>query len=157
MQIYIKHCKRIGPYVKFYKQQIEYYNCTACKILQNEIGLILPIFTNDKRQKRGIFATILGSIASNVISLAYEGILSFLHHKRHKAIHKVVKVMEKGTDMQHNRVYHREDTMIMYDTYNSDTLMDLIETMHKMHNITTLREKIFAGTMHKWLKEQLIN
>ena len=59
--------------------------------------------------------------------------------------------------MQHNRVYHLEDTMIMYGTCNSDTLMDLIKTVHKMHNVTTLREKIFAGTMHKWLKEQLIN
>ena len=59
--------------------------------------------------------------------------------------------------MQCNRVFYLEDTMIMYGTYNSDMLMDLIETVHKMHKVTTLREKIFAGTMHKWLKEQLIN
>ena len=26
---YIQHCRRIAPYVKFYKQQIEYYNQTA--------------------------------------------------------------------------------------------------------------------------------
>ena len=42
MQRYIKHCKRIAPYVEFYKKQIGYYNCTAHVILQNEIGLILP-------------------------------------------------------------------------------------------------------------------
>ena len=130
MQQYIKHCKRIAPYVKCYKKQIEYYNCTAYNILQNEIGLILPTF--GKRQKRFI-ATILGSIASSVIGLAFKGISSFLHHKRHKALDKAVKVIEKRTDMQHNRVYHLEDTMIMYGKYNSDTLMDLIETVHKMH------------------------
>ena len=39
---YIRHCRRITPYVKFYKQQIDYYNWTAYNILQNEIGLILP-------------------------------------------------------------------------------------------------------------------
>ena len=44
MQRYIKHCKRIAPYIKFYKKQIRYYNCTAYEILQNEIGSILPIF-----------------------------------------------------------------------------------------------------------------
>ena len=66
MQRYIKHCKRIAPYVKFYKKQIDYYNHTAYEILQNEIGLILPSFTNYKRQKRGIIATVLGSIASSV-------------------------------------------------------------------------------------------
>ena len=59
--------------------------------------------------------------------------------------------------MQYNRVYHLEDTMIIYGTYNSDMLMDLIETVHKMHDITTLREKIFLGTMPRWLKEQLMN
>ena len=125
--------------------------------MQNEIVLILPIFTIDKRQKRGIIATVLGSIASGVIALAYEGISSFLHQKRHKALHKAVKVIGKRTNMQCNRVFHLEGTMIMYGTYNSDMLMDLIKTVHKMHNVNTLREKIFAGTMHKWLKEQLIN
>ena len=32
---YIKHCRRIAPYVKFYKQQIDYYNYTAYNLLQN--------------------------------------------------------------------------------------------------------------------------
>ena len=99
----------------------------------------------------------MGGIASSVIGLAFKGISSFLHHKRHKALHKAVKVIEKRNDMQHNRVYQLEDTMIMYGTYNSDMLMDLIETVHKMHNITMWKEKIFVGTMHKWLKDQLIN
>ena len=154
MQWYIKHCKRIAPYVKFYKKQIEYYNHIAYEILENEIGLILPTF--GKRRKR-FLATVLGSIASSVISLAFEGISSFLHHKRHKTLNKAVKVIEKRVNMQHNRVYYLEDTMIMYGKYNSDTLMDLIETVHKMHNITTWKEKIFVGTMDKWLKNQLTN
>ena len=126
---------------------------TAYKILQNEIGLILP--TVGKRQKRFI-ATILEIIASRVIILAFKGISSFLHHKRYKALCKVVKVIEKRVDMHHNRVYHLKDTMIMYSKCNSDTLMDLIET-HKMHNVTTWKEKIFVGTMHKRLKDQLIH
>ena len=64
MQKYIKHCKRITPYAKFYKKLIEYYNHTAYKILQNEIGLILPDFNNNNRWKRFV-AMILGSIASS--------------------------------------------------------------------------------------------
>ena len=46
---YIRHCRRITPYVKFYKQQIDYYNWTTYNILQNEIGLILPSFNNRKK------------------------------------------------------------------------------------------------------------
>ena len=84
-------------------------------------------------------ASILGGIAFSVIGLAYEGISSFLHHKRKKALHKAVKVMEKKTDLQHNKIHHLEDTMIMYGIYNSDTLTELIKTVHKMHNTTSWR------------------
>ena len=46
---YIRHCRRIAPYVKFYKQQIDYYNQTAYNLLQNEIGLIFPNLNNRKK------------------------------------------------------------------------------------------------------------
>ena len=86
-------------FVEFYKRQIEYYNITAYKILTKDIGLILSTFLTEKRSKRGaILASVLEGIASSIIGLAYEGISSFLHDKRHKALHKTVKVMEKKTD-----------------------------------------------------------
>ena len=101
--------------------------------MTNDIGKILPKFLTDNRQKCGaILASILGSVASSIIGLAYEGISSFLHHKRHKALHKAVAVMNKKTDVQRNRIHHLEDTMIMYGVYNSDTLTDLVDTVHRM-------------------------
>ena len=109
------------------------------------MGKILPKFPTDKRQKCGaILASILGSVASSVIGLADEGISSFLHHKRHKALHKAVAVMNKKTNIQCNRIHHLEDTMIMHGVYNSDTLKDLIDTVHRMQNFTTWNEKTFA-------------
>ena len=45
MQKYLKHCQRILPYVRLYQKQVQYYNHTAYNILQNEINLILPTFT----------------------------------------------------------------------------------------------------------------
>ena len=86
----------------------------------------------------------MGTVASKIIGLAFEGISSFLHHKRHKALHKAVKEV----NMEHNRVYHLEDTMIMYSKYNSDTLMNLIDTVLRMHNIITWKERLFVGKMN---------
>ena len=135
---------KIMPYAQLYQRQIQYYNHTAYDTLANDIGKILPKFLTNCRLKRGaILASILGSIASSVIGLAYEGISSFLHHKRHKALHKAVAVMDKKTNIQHNRIHHLEDTMIMYGVYNSDTLTDLIDTVHRMQNFTTWNEKTF--------------
>ena len=49
----------------------------------------------------------------------------------------MVNIINSKVDIDHNRVSHLEDTMIMYGKYNSDTLMDLINTVHQMHNFTT--------------------
>ena len=85
---YVKHCRRIAPYVKFYKQQIDYYNQTAYELLQNKIGLILPNLNNRKKR---FLTTILGTIVTKVVNLAFEGISSILHHKQYKALQKAVK------------------------------------------------------------------
>ena len=144
-----KHCLRIAPYISFYQRQITSYNLTVHRILTKDIGLILLNFPTNKRPKqRAMLASVLGSIiASSVIGLAHEGISSFLHHKRHKALNKAVTVIKKKMDLQKNQIHHLEDTMIMYGVYNSDTLTALIRTVQNMQNITTWKEKTFAGKL----------
>ena len=94
---------KIAPYAQLYQRQVQYYNKTAYDTLANDIGKILPRFPTNNRHKHGaILTTILGSVASKVIGLAYEGISSFLHHKRHKALHKAVAIMNKKSNVQHN-------------------------------------------------------
>ena len=63
--------------------------------------------------------------------------------------------MKEKADLQHNRVYHLEDTMIMYSKYNSDMLMDLINTVHHMQNLPSWKEEMFVGTMTEWVKKEL--
>ena len=118
------------------------------------MGLILPSFNNNNRKKR-FLTTILGTIASKVLALAFEGISGFLHHKRHKALQKAVNVINTKLEIDHTRVYHLEDTTTMYGKYNSDTLMELVKTVHQMQNVTTWKEKIFVSEMNEWLKNKL--
>ena len=47
--------------------------------------------------------------------------------------------------------------MVMYSVYNSDTLEDLIDTVHKLHNRTTWNEKLFAGQIDNWYKYYLLS
>ena len=144
---------KIMLYAQLYQRQIQYYNQTAYDTLTNDIGKILPKFLTNNRQKCGaILASILGSVASKVIGLACDGISSFLHHKRHRALHKTIAVMNKKTDIQSNRIHYLEDTMIMYGVYKSDTLTDHIDTVHRMQNFTTWNEKTFTGKLHDWME-----
>ena len=143
-----RHCLRIAPYVDFYQRQIMYYNLTAYRILTRDIGLILLTYPTVKRLKQGaILASVLGGIASSIIGLAHEGISSFLHHKTHKALNKAVTVIEKKTNLQKHQIHYLENTMIMYGIYNSDTLTTLINTVQNMQNVTTWKERTFAGKL----------
>ena len=71
----VTFCKKIEPFVLYYKRLIKSYNNTAHNILENEINLILPQIP--RKQKCGIITTLVSSF----IGLAYGGISSFLHHK----------------------------------------------------------------------------
>ena len=43
---------------------------------------------------------------SGFIGLALKGILSILHNRKHKALHKAVYAMSSKTDIQRNKLMH---------------------------------------------------
>ena len=53
--------------------------------------------------------------------------------------------MENKADIKHSKIFHLEDSVVMYGIYNSDTLEDLIDTVHRLHNKSTWNERLFAG------------
>ena len=139
MKDLLLYCAQLRPYMAFYKMQIKACKATAHQILKNEIDLNLPKFY--ERQKKGIFSVII----TGFIGLAFEGISSFLHHKRHKALHKAVKAMSISMDMQRNKLMHLENTLVMYGIYNADTLENCVKTVHTLHSRQTLYEGLFVG------------
>ena len=124
------YCAKLRQYMVFYKMQIKANNSTTHHILKNEVDLILLIFPEGQKNKRGIFSTII----IGFISLTFEGMSSFLHNKRHKALHKAVKVTSIQTDIQRNKLMHLENTLVMYRIYNTDTLEKLVKTVHVLHS-----------------------
>ena len=73
---------------------------------------------------------------------------SFLHIRRHKALHKAVKAMETKTNIQHNKLMQLEYSVVMYGVYNSETLEKPIDMVYHMHDITTANEKLFPGQLN---------
>ena len=43
----------------------------------------------------------------------------------------------------------------MYDKYNSDALIESVNKVHHMQNVTTWKEKVFISEMNEWLKHKL--
>ena len=105
--------------------------------MENEIKPLLP---QRPRQKCGIVTTLV----SGVIGLAYEGISSFLQRKCENALQKAMLAMKNEADIQHNKLLKLDNTMLMYGIYNANTLEKLINTVQKIHNVTSSHEKLFA-------------
>ena len=95
----------------------------------------------EQRKKRIIFGTII----SGFIGLAFEGISSFLHHKRYKALHKAVKAMPISMDMPRNKLMHLENALVMYGIYNTETLEKLVKAVQVIHSRQSLNEGLFSG------------
>ena len=145
------YCKNIIPYMYLYKHQMEYYEKTVYNILEKDIGLILPKFenremnVNQKHQKRQIISALI----SGFIGLAFEGISSFLQHKQEQALQQAMHTMNKRVNIEQNRIFHLEDSMIMYGIYNVDTLEKWIQMVHKMNNRSVWFEKLYVGHVNK--------
>ena len=131
-------CKKIEPFVNYYKRLITSYNNATHSMLKNEINLILPQIP--QKQKCEIISTLVSSF----IGLAYEGISCFLHHKRNKALHKAVEAVNSKIYIQCNKLMQVENSMFMYVIYNTETLEKLIKMVHDIHNTTSFHERLFA-------------
>ena len=77
--------------------------------------------------------------------MAYEGISSFLQHKRNNTLHKAVNAMNNKANIQCNKLMKLDDTRLMYGIYTTETLEKLIKTVHEIHNTMSSHEKLFAG------------
>ena len=124
-------CKKIEPFVTYCKGLMKSYNNTVHNILEKKINLLLPQIC--RVQKCGN----MNMLVSSFIGLAYEGISNFLQNKRNKALHKAITAMDSKADIQHNRLMHLENSMLMYGVYNAETLEKLIKIVHNIHNTST--------------------
>ena len=89
-------CKKIEPFVLYYKRLIKSCNNMPQNILENEINFTLPQIP--KKQKCGIITMLVSSL----LGLAYEGISSSLNHKQNKALHKAGRAVDSKTTIQCN-------------------------------------------------------
>ena len=58
---------------------------------------------------------------------------------------KAVRAMDSKTTIQCNKLMQLGYSMLMYGVYNTKTLEKCINTVHNIHNTTSLHEKLFAG------------
>ena len=132
------YCNKIKPFVSHYCKLVKSYDATAYNILTNEIRLLLPHVSKQK-------CRLVSTLVSGFIGLAYEGISSFLQRKQEDALQKAMIAMNNEVNFQCNKLLKLDNTMLMYRIDNAETLEKLINTVQKIHNVTSTHERLFAG------------
>ena len=108
--------------------------------------MILPNFPKNRKEKRGIIV----SLVMGFIRLACEGISSYLYNKRQKALKKAFIEMKNQVNLEQNKIFHLEDSMVMCGIYNSDTLKKLIQC------IKCIIKQIGMGN-YLWVNKKLVS
>ena len=52
--------------------------------------------------------------------------------------------MDSKTTIQCNKLIQLENSVLMYGVYNAETSEKLINTVHNIHNTTSLHERLFV-------------
>ena len=141
----------------FYKMQINTHNKTMHHILKTKVDLILPKFPEGWKIKRGMFSAII----SGFVGFTFEGISSFFHNRRYKALHTAVNAMSIKTDIQRNKLMHLENTLLIYGVYNAETLERLVKQYthyiadkHYMKTYSQVRHQLHMNTIHKCMANE---
>ena len=71
-------------------------------------------------------------------------VYSVSYTTKNKALHETVRVMDSKTTIQCNKLMQLVNSMLMYGVYNAEMLEKLINTVHNIHNTTSLHERLFA-------------
>ena len=79
--------------------------------------MTFPSLKNE-REKRGIVTTLV----TDFIGLAYEGMSSYLHNKRQKALQKAFDPMERNVDLERKKIFYLENSVKIYGIYNAETI-----------------------------------
>ena len=58
--------------------------------------------------------------------------------------------MEKQVNLERDKIFHLEDSMIMYGIYNGEMIEKLINMMHNIPIKTTWNERLFVGKLNNW-------
>ena len=95
-------CLKIVLFVYCYKKQIYSFNKTVYNILMKETPLILLTLQKSKKENRGVIT----SLVTGFIELANEGISSYSHNERQKALQRAFTAMEKQVNLERNKFFH---------------------------------------------------
>ena len=108
-----RYCHKLKPFISYYSKLIKSYNSTVYDLLENKIKPLLPNTPRDK-------CSLVTTLVSGFIGLAYEGISGFLQRKQDNALKRAVLAMDNEINTQRNKLLKLDNTMLMYGLYNAE-------------------------------------
>ena len=134
----ITFCKKIEPFVIYYKRLIKSYNNTAHNIMKNKIDLIFPQVP--RKQKCGIITTLVSQL--HRISHLMRAFQTSYTTNEIKHCTKAVKAKENQqilcTIIQHYKLMQLRKFNAYVWCLQFRNIRKLIDTVHQIHNLNHL-------------------
>ena len=79
-----------------------------------------------------------------------KGYLAVYMIKDKKLCKELSLLWKKQVNLERNKIFHLEDSVVMYGIYNAETIEKMINMIQNIHSKTTWNERLFAGKLNNW-------
>ena len=141
-------CAVMDPYIAHLRKKEIAHREALTKIFSAEIESLIPDLAPSKRPKR--FLPFLIPAVTGLITLAVEGVSTYIKSRQQKKINKAVESLRKEQKVQNTFRESLNDDFLMYGKYSTLTFKEIIETVNGLNKRQSRLEEMFSDHQTNW-------
>ena len=151
-------CKSTQPILKLLEKKENLYRQELQQKVEKEMLSALPYLGTVPAGRPKRFVNFIIPALAGVVTLAVEGVSTFLKNKRQKYMTMAMAELKEG-HLEHKNILkrHQKDLM-MYGEFSMNSTVDLVDALEDMyHNVTSVEKLIvnLTDNMSEWPKHYL--
>ena len=145
------HCEDSMPVFNLVKTREEYFRKKLTTLVDEDLYAPLESYRCLGRRSKW-FASLIISAVTGLVTLAVEGISSYLQRERNKAMANAMDALHRGQVENYDSLQWYKDDLLLYGSYSLNSTNDILNTLEGMYvNQASLSETINALPKDTWM------
>ena len=124
-------CQDSLPMFSLLEARETYLRNKMLNLVEKDLYGTLRSYQSQGRAKR--FASLAISAVTGLVTLAVEGISSFLQDKRNKAMANAMDALQHAQTETYDKLQHYKDDLMLYGTYSLKSTSEILDTLENMY------------------------
>ena len=144
-------CEDSLPAFSLVKAREEYYRKKLIALVDEDLFAPLESYRSLRRRSKW-FASLVISAVRGLVTLAVEGISSYLQSKRNKAMANAMDALHRAQVENYDSLQWYKDDLLRYGSYSLNSTTDILNTLEGMYvNQASISNTITALPKDTWM------